>query len=528
MDDKSSAYNGTANKLSTRLINNTLYNILGAIWAVLLSLCTTPYIVYKLGNDSFGIFSVVMVIAGYFSILDFGFGSAVIKYLSEKKDEEADNKTSGKIIGTAFSSNLFAGFIGSAAMFVFADKLALYFVHSESGSTGPILQEASNAIRICTVIFFLNMASAVFLSILQAKQRFDLLNILMTVNKTALTLGMVIVLASGGNLYHVMYSYLAITLFSLLYYFFSCRKILPIGISFRPQFDRHSFRRLFSFGLFTTIGKVASLLVRQLDRLILGAMMPIKWVSFYSVPSSISLWIVQATTKISPVIFPAASEIRASDSPDKLQTLFTKSMKYCFILSLPLCVLMAAIPDKVLLYWLGPVIGPEFASKSSLSLTFLAVGALFESLTAVPAMIILGIGRPDIQAIFAITSGVANAALLMFLVPRFGINGASLSYMITTTLFGFICILYVIKKLRFNMMVMLWKSIIPASFAGMVYTLILLLCKPLVTSRILLILFAVLGGLVFLLFLIMFKAIGKEEYGIALSYLNRLKSNKKH
>ncbi len=75
-----------------RFISNTSDNFLSQIWFIVLNLAVTPFVVHKLGLEVYGIFAILNVLIGYFSIMDLGIGAASIKYISDylsKDDRES-------------------------------------------------------------------------------------------------------------------------------------------------------------------------------------------------------------------------------------------------------------------------------------------------------------------------------------------------------------------------------------------------------------------------------------------------------
>ena len=68
-------------------MDRTLLNMTSALiawgWPVLLSFLVTPLLLEGLGIDAFGVRSILIMIVGYFSMLNFGISGAVTKYLSE-------------------------------------------------------------------------------------------------------------------------------------------------------------------------------------------------------------------------------------------------------------------------------------------------------------------------------------------------------------------------------------------------------------------------------------------------------------
>ncbi len=101
--------------LSHKIVRNTIFNIIGRLWGMLVVLFLTPYIIGHIGTEKYGIWALVVVLTGYFGLLDCGVGTSFVKYISEyytKKDYSGINR----IVNTGFL--LYAGF--GALIVIFA------------------------------------------------------------------------------------------------------------------------------------------------------------------------------------------------------------------------------------------------------------------------------------------------------------------------------------------------------------------------------------------------------------------------
>ena len=55
---------------------------------IIISVVITPIILNLVGKAEYGLYSLIYSIMGYFSVLDFGFGNAMIRYVSKCKAEK--------------------------------------------------------------------------------------------------------------------------------------------------------------------------------------------------------------------------------------------------------------------------------------------------------------------------------------------------------------------------------------------------------------------------------------------------------
>jgi O-antigen/teichoic acid export membrane protein len=95
--------------------------------------------------------------------------------------------------------------------------------------------------------------------------------------------------------------------------------------------------------------------------------------------------------------------------------------KLVFLLSSILFLPLAAFATQILHYWMGA----DFAAKGAVVMFYCCVAFYFISLTMVPSLVALGMGKPVVNAVFAsITAGI-NLVLVYPLTRYWGVNGAA-------------------------------------------------------------------------------------------------------
>lgn len=402
------------------LIRNTLWNFTSQSWLLVLAFVTIPYIVHKLGTDAYGVLSIVGVLIGYFSFLDLGLGQAVIKYVSEyyaKKDYD----TIRKIIGTALAVYFLMGFIGATAIASLTSILVT-----------KVLKVPSNLINVSSFVFYIsalgfliNMPLNVFGSIPKALQRFDITNKIGIFIGTLQILLTVLLLYLGYFLKQIVIMNLLISILSIFIYVFVSKKLLP-QIQIKLAFSKNMFGKLFKFGGFITISRTTALIATQLGKFLIGVFHPISLVTYYTVPYMLAskLWMIPRN--IVSATFPATSELFSRNQRKALHELHLRSTKYIMAGVVPMTVLLIIFANQILGLWMGP----DFAAKSTFSLRMLALATLVSSSAWTSITATNGAGRPDIPAKVHMLQSIINAIFCFLLIPRWGINGAAVAWLI--------------------------------------------------------------------------------------------------
>ena len=128
---------------------------------------------------------------------------------------------------------------------------------------------------------------------------------------------------------------------------------------------------------------------------------------------------------LASVLFPAISS-NYKTNPEYTSKLFSKSVKYIFIILFPIVLIISIFAKEGLDIWLGP----NFADSSTLVLQLFAIGIFLNSLAFFPFTYLQSIGRPDITAKIHLFELPMYLIFMWYFIPKLGITGAALVWLI--------------------------------------------------------------------------------------------------
>ena len=70
----------------------TILSYVSIIVSTLIQLLYTPLLIKMLGQDEYGLYSLVSSIIGYLTVLDLGFGNAIIVYTAKYREQKLYKK----------------------------------------------------------------------------------------------------------------------------------------------------------------------------------------------------------------------------------------------------------------------------------------------------------------------------------------------------------------------------------------------------------------------------------------------------
>lgn len=414
---------------------NILYNFLGQAVLLLLGLFTTPFFIYKLGKDSFGILVLLTSLVGYFSILEFGFSAAIIKSITEvsaKKDYEGLKK----ITSTAFLVFLMIGILG-ALLIILSAHWIIGILHIPQN----LQLTALNAFYISSLSFLVSMITVVFISIPSAFQRMDIINSRNIFLGVLNSVGSIILLMLGFHLLAVVLWNVAISALATIIFFILIRKVFP-GTSFSLKFDKKVFLKLFKFGGFKFISNISGQIIFQLDRLLIGIFQPISSLTFYNPPLSLVQKSFSSLLNITGAAFPAVTQSDALGDMERIRQLYLRMSRLIAFIMFPALAIFFIGAESLMNIWLGP----EFARESAPVLRIFAIAYLFIAFSAAPVVVSEGMNKPKIPAIFGSLGAIINLIAALILIPKFGITGAALALLINCVLQVPVFVWFVSKK----------------------------------------------------------------------------------
>ncbi len=409
--------------LTQGITRNTVFNLLGWIWPIALSLVTLPYILRRLGNDAYGVFSIVSIVAGYLGLLNGPVAMGNVRFMAEAyARQQWPDLREATMTGLAINVALSA--LGSLVMCLAADPLA----RNVFAIPYDLVGSAIVALRLAALSFFLNGVVATLQGVPVAMRRYDIRNQVGLVAGTLNTLAIVLALWWGWGLLGAVVAQVVSSALSLVFFaivaWLLLRKLPMAGR--RPLVHATQVRRLAGFSSLLFAGQVFSQIGLQVDRTLVGMLLGMSAMTYYTVPTRITDKVPGLMSTFSTVLYPLSSEAVATGRLDELRKLYQEMVRLLLFFSALIAALLIVLSKDLLALW----IGPEFAANSWLVLALLAAGVVWRSSGSVAYQVCNGMGRADINLIASVGTAVFLVVPVLILSPRWGAPGVALGVFI--------------------------------------------------------------------------------------------------
>lgn len=399
---------------------NAGINLVGRVLPLIVAVLSIPYAVRQLGPDRFGILSLAWVITGYFALFDLGIGSAVTKFVAELLARGENGKLPA-LIWTAVVSQLCLGTVAGALLAAGTPVLVEHVLKIPAG----VQPQARSVFLILAAFLPISFVTGSLGGVLAASQRFDLLNAVGVPSSALSYLLPVVALALGFGLPGIAVFLVVARLASLVVTYYLCLHLHP-SLNARSPFDWRLLKTLLGFGGWVTVSGVVGPALLYFDRVLIGSLISIAAVGFYTPPSMITARLGLVSGSLTAALFPAFSAYAGSGDREWIERALARSVKYLLLVVGPIALGLIFLAHPILALWLGA----EFAAKGTLVMQILAIGLLVNSLASVPYSLVQGVGRPDLTAKFHLVELPIHVVVVWLLVSAFGLPGAALAWTI--------------------------------------------------------------------------------------------------
>ena len=279
---------------------------------ILIQLIYTPFLIKNLGQSEYGLYSLISSIIGYLTILDLGFGNAIVVYTAkyraqEKYDEE--KKLHGMFSVVFFIIGLIAGIIG----------IILYFnVDRLFGATMSYneLHKAKIMMLILTFNLVITFMFNIYSCILNAYEKFIYQKLVSILNTILRPILMIPLLILGFKSITMVLVITILNIVVVLSNYVYCKQKLNIKVKYNG-FDKVLFKIILSYSIWIFLAVIVDKINWSVDQFVLGAVAGTVAVSIYSVASQINSLFINLSTAVSGVLLPKMSIMIAKDATNE-------------------------------------------------------------------------------------------------------------------------------------------------------------------------------------------------------------------
>jgi O-antigen/teichoic acid export membrane protein len=326
-----------------KLVINSLSGVAQFIVSTLLIFITVPIFIKKMGIETYGIYSLILIINNLNNFLGFGLGSGLIKFLSEQGKSNESN------------IDIFAVSIFLLVIMIPFTILGLFFndfvikaiLHVPLKYCTADIYSFYNFLVIANLFQFI---AQVPVSILDSLQKIYLTSLFQTVYQLLYWVGSLIVLFTCGTLSMIGIGILLSTIIWFVLLLYSSFKhwgiIYPACLTFEKIFK--SLRKQVGYNIKLYFSSLVNFFYEPLTKILIASFMGATQVGYYDVILKFRNQLWNLLTKFLYPLVPFLSKLNDKTSLRKLVHDIEQKLSYVSIISIVL--IIGIIPDFLKLW----------------------------------------------------------------------------------------------------------------------------------------------------------------------------------
>jgi len=387
-----------------RIAKNTAVLTIAEIVTAIIGLFFIMYVARYLGAMGFGILSFALAFTAIFSVItDIGLNPLTTR-------EVARNKA------------LAIKYLGNIAVLKTILTIATFGLIALTINLLGYPEQTINVVYLIALSLIFNAFSLMFYSIFRAYERMEFVTIGRILNGVLLLAGALFAISQG----------LSVAAFALVYLLASvvtlgCNGIVSIWKFAKPKIEidfgfwKETLKQAWPFGLagvFTTI-------YFWIDSVMLSLMQGDEVVGWYNAAYRLVFVLAFIPGVYFNSIFPVMSRFYVS-SRESLRFIYEKSIKYMFILAVPMAVGTTLLADRAIML----IFSPEY-SHSIIALQILVWAVAFIFVSTGFLQLFESLNKQIILAKVTGSCALLNVVLNLILIPKYSYVGASIATVVT-------------------------------------------------------------------------------------------------
>ena len=410
----------------------------------------TPVMMHMLGQAEYGLYCLANSVISYLTLLSFGFGSTIIRYISKyraEKNKEAVCRTFGFFL----QLYIFLGILVFVVGLVISNNVEVIF---RKGLTVAEIDKIHILIIIMAFNTALSFPMSVFSSIITSYERYVYRKLIDMISTIAAPIFNLVTLYMGFASIGMSIASTILQILMLQLNVIYCFKILKIN----PKFKRIPYsliKEMLGFSFYVFLGTIVDMLFWSTDKVILGMLASSTAIAVYNIGGTFNNMVISLSTSISGVLTPKITGMVATDvSKEQFTELFIRIGRLQYFVIALIISGFSVFGQSFIQLWAGS----EYADAY-----WIAILTMFP--LCIPLIentglsIVIAQNKHKFRSIVYLIIAVLNVVSTYFVVPYLGGIGAALcsciAYLVGQ---GVIMNIYYYRVTKINIP-LFWKNI---------------------------------------------------------------------
>ncbi len=411
----------TRNDDSRSVVRNVVVHYGAFVLQAVLALVTTPILLRALGETRFGLYSVVLTLAGYVTALELGVGVSTVRRIAAVGARGDDDELA---VVMRTSLRLYTAISVVAGAVVVALIFALPRLVEGSDRRAQIALAALAASQI------LNLLCNVYPALLFGSGRFSVLSLTGLGFSLTSTVAQVAAALVTHDVLSVACVNAAIAGIQALVTREIARRRVPLAVSPTARFQGSVARALLQSGWKNALIGLCATAAYSSDVVIVGALLTLPAAAAYGIGGRAANLVLSIASRGSDVLVPTYAHHGTLGGQPRLFSLYHQSVAAAWLLTIPAGAVVLAAGEGLLSLWLGSV--PD----GSVDVLRIMVLTTMVSVPGANAFRLLsGIDRLGVALVTIVLAALANVGLSIVLTYQLGLVGPALGTLLVALVY---------------------------------------------------------------------------------------------
>jgi O-antigen/teichoic acid export membrane protein len=386
---------------------------------LLIGLVMLPFNLRHLGQDAYGLWTLTAGVTIHFSVLDLGYGSAVVKFIAQYRAHR-NGRALNEIASTMFFIYAAIGVAAYLIVIALAFNIQhLFRITPEQAETGKWI------LLIVGLNIACNFPFSVFGGVIDGFQRYDRNNFVAIATSVCVAGANAAALLAGYGLVGLVAATTTVRLLAYGVYRMNAYHIYP-PLRIRASYFRKSrLREVTGFSVYSSFIDWANKLNYELDEIVIGVFLGSAPVAIWAVADRIISGIQRLTNQVNGVLFPFIVDSDQTNKHARLKRLLLEGTRLSVATVAPIAIALILLAAPLVRGWVGPkMLG------SAPVIQILAVVVALRVGNATATTLLKGAGKVRYLAFVNVATGLLNVIMSALLVKPFGLVGVAVGTLV--------------------------------------------------------------------------------------------------
>lgn len=404
-----------------RLLRGSAAKTLNFLLTIAVSFFMMPFLVRTLGDEQYGLWTLVGSFLGFYGLMDVGLSSAVVRFVSRAVGRKDDLEVR-RVIATSFYLFLILGLI--SALITVAAVLSIGWLMPNT----PNLALLRMLLLILGLNFAIDFPVRSFNAVFTSNLREDIGTGIMITKNLLCSLAIYLVVRNGAGVLGLALTSVGFSLADSATRVFLAFRVEPRTTISLKYLDRSRIRPLFDYSFPTMVGRVASVLRFRLHQLIITAIVGLSAVTHYAIGFRLIELVSNLMSQATGVVTPLFSQDEGMNDYQAIRRKFILLSRMSIYVAIFFCGLLWQYGSTFIRLWMGP----GYEDSATILKIFLVPFSLNLVQAAVQPLL-YGISKHPFYVWTNLAEGVVSIILSIGLGQRMGMHGVVLGTAIPMT-----------------------------------------------------------------------------------------------